>query len=162
MDGNPEKSGSWSWFWDLLILTFVVGLLIAIAKPNYIGNGRTKVSDIINILRIIDSANTYWASEHGITNAAQFLQSHKPLTETDIAPIMAGHNVNFGFNRDGTLQPIAGEIYTIGGVNIPPEAKLTRKLKFGDKTLPKGTIIQLATDPSNGFPFQIVLPNQKN
>jgi hypothetical protein len=163
MNENSKSSGSWSWLWNSLMLLFIIGIIIGISIPNFASNGRNKVSDTIGILRLIDSAKNGWAVEHGITNQVQMSQFSRPLTEADIAPLLTRSgtdDVNLGFNRDGTLHPIAGEIYTINNLGAPPEAKLTCKEKFGKEILPAGTIIRLTINAANGV-YEVILPNQQ-
>ena len=151
-----EKSKNfrkWTWFWNLLILLFVVGFFLAIALPNCVGSnpGIHNVNGIVNNLRQLDAAKMEWAFQHesGVTNQYQAMQLTNQPTEQDLSPYL-----HFSNNQGGLIPPVAGESYTINPLNEPPEAKLVRKLDG----YPKGTIIRLDDSP-NSFPYKIILPN---
>lgn len=79
MNGNSEKSGSWSWFWNFLILLFIVGFVVWISIPNFISNGHDKGMYIFYNLMQIDGAKNEWALESGITNVSKRLGLTIPL-----------------------------------------------------------------------------------
>ena len=156
MNGKSENSGNWAWLRNLLLVIAVVGLIAAMATPNYIGGGpNEQPSPIINNLRQIDGAKNEWAFERGFTNESQVLQLTNQLTEKDLLPYLY-HDSN---QSNNLVVPAAGEIYTIGRFDTGPEAKLTKKLKLRNETWPQGTIIRLATDPDTGFPYQVIFPD---
>ena len=154
MNENSEKSGCRPWLWILLLSVFIVGFLAAVTKPNFIGGGPSKLNYIINNLRQIDGTKNEWAFERGFTNENQVLQLTNHLTEKDLFPYIYRNP-----EKPNELVPsVAGEIYTIGGFNTEPEAILTKKLKLGNETWPKGTVIRLQTDPASGMPYQVIFP----
>jgi hypothetical protein len=150
-----EDDEGWPWYWKLLILLLVAGLFCTLAIPNYIGGGHSDSTYIINSLRQIDAAKHYWAYEHGFTNDSQIPQLTNQITEIDLFSYVH-HNPG---KTNNLVEPAAGEIYTIGGFNAGPEAKLTKKLKLRNETWPKGTVIRLAVDPDNGMPYQVIFPD---
>lgn len=149
MSENVKMSQKWNWFY-LLIFFFVVGILGflgRIAAPVFRWTGESKQNYIIDNLRFIDGAKSEWAIEHGITNDAQIMQLSNPPTEQDLIPYMGG-----GY----FLHPIAGEIYIINPMNLPPVAKLTRKVG----TWPKDAVFWL---PYNLNPAgQLIFTNGTN
>jgi len=156
MNGKSENSSNWSWFWNSLLLAFIIGFLAIVAKPNFIGGGpNEEPSPILNNLRQISSAEIEWAYEHSFTNESQVLQLTNHLTQTDLFPYIH-HDPD---KTNNLVQSAAGEIYTIGGFNAGPEAKLTKKLKLRNENWPKGTIIRLVFDPDNGMPYQVIFPD---
>ena len=52
----------------MLLLLVIIGLLAAIATPNFVGGGPSKISGIMGILINIDRTKEEWAVEHGYTN----------------------------------------------------------------------------------------------
>src|SRR5208283_4759399 len=115
-----EDDSGWPWYWKLLILLLIGGFLCAIAIPNFISNGRTNVSGIINNLQQIDAAKNYWAFERGFTNESQVLQLTNQLAEKDLFPYI--HRTTDKSND--LFSSIEGEIYIINPLNRGPEAKL--------------------------------------
>ena len=137
----------------VVLLIAITGLLVAIAVPNFVHGGSTRLNAIINHLRQIDAAKHQWALERGLTNAAQL---NRVITKRDLAPyLLPAYTQNQDFGN-----PVNGELYLIRDLNQPPEAVLTRKLteRYVDSPLPKGTIIRLDQEPeSNGY--EIILPD---
>ena len=149
MNGNSESSGGWSWLWNLLIILFVVGLLIAIAIPNFVGSRQIKINFIWNNLRQIDAAKNQWAFEHGFTNVEQFLQLTNKPTEDALKPYLYKDDKSY-------VRPVAGETYTINPMNKSPEAKLTREIEM---PWPKGSIIRFSENPKLNANLEITFPD---
>jgi hypothetical protein len=150
-----EDDSGWPWYWKLLILFLLGGFFCAIAIPNFNGGGPSNLSYIISYLRQIDGAKNEWAYERGSTNESQVIQLTNQLTEKDLFEYIH-HNPD----KPNDLVPsVAGEIYTIGGFGVGPEARLTKKLKLRNESWPKGTIIRLGLDPDSGMPYQVIFPD---
>jgi hypothetical protein len=141
------------WLLKAVLLVGIIGLLVAIAVPNFVHGGSTKLLGIINRLRQIDAAKQQWAIEHGLTNAFQL---NRVITERDLAPyLLASFTQNQDFGN-----PAFGELYLIRDLNQPSEAVLTRKLteRHVDSSLPKGTIIRLDPGPGSEC-YEIISPD---
>ena len=65
-----------SWLGRAILLALIIGLLAEIAIPNVIGGGGNKLTVILNVLRRVDTAKSYWAGEHGYTNAPNMAGSY--------------------------------------------------------------------------------------
>ncbi|HXF11131.1 MAG TPA: hypothetical protein VN625_10130 [Desulfuromonadaceae bacterium] len=134
------------WFWPLMTIIFVAGVLVAIATPNFTGGGPSKTSYVGNNLRQIDGAKYAWASEHGFTNDDQIrLLTDRP-TEKDLEPYLYYQGRSFVVSG-------WGEVYTAGPMNRSPEARLTRNMAG----LPKGTVVRFAD--TNSSRLECVLPD---
>lgn len=143
-DSENPQSGL-AWWWHVIFLAAIVGLLAAIAIPNYIGGGSSKLTSIINTLRQVDGAKNYWAFEHGYTNVSDM---HREVTQQDIAQYVKHGNVDkfgFGFDQNGYIQAGSGIIYSINPVGASPEAKFTSDFRESrwprGWKIPKGTVM---------------------
>ena len=151
-----------SWILQAVLLVGIIGLLLAIAVPNYVHSGPGKLTGIVNVLRQIDAAKQEWAIEHGITNITS---ATNLLSEKDIAPLLSHREDRIGrdgvgFDRNGYPHSGYGEKYVVNRLGISPEAQLTRELKEGHGSsfsLPKGTIIRLGDTRE-----EIILPSGTN
>lgn len=156
MDSDSDSS-KWHQSWlQLILLLAIIGLLIAIVVPNYIHDGSTKLSGIINHLRQIDVAKQQWAIEHGLKNTPQL---NRLVTEKDLVPyLLPSFTQHQDFGNPGF-----GELYLIRDLNQPSEAVLTRKLteRYVDSSLPKGTIIRVDQEAERqGYDgYEIILPD---
>ncbi len=149
MNETARNFNVWSWFWTLLTVIFIVGVLAAIVIPNFIGSHTSKITGIINNLHQIDGAKNEWAIEHGFTNEEQILRLTNRLTKADLAPYL-----RIPTNRDGSFCSIMGEEYSVSPMNNSPEAKLVRSYY----SYPKGSIIRLNRN-SNRPPFELIFPD---
>ncbi len=144
-DGNSKPIRAW--LLPVVILIAIIGLLVAIATPNFVHGGSTRLNAIINNLRQIDAAKQQWASDRGLTNATQL---NRVVTERDLAPyLLPAYTQHEAFGN-----PVLGELYLIRDLNQPPEAVLTKKLteRHVDSSLPRGTIIRLDQElQSDGY-----------
>ena len=92
---------------EIMIVVAIIGLLAAIAIPNFVRARETaQLNSIINNLRVIDGAKQQWALE---TKQA----SNATPAETDITPYMKGAEMPTS---------VVGETYTIGSVTEAPTA----------------------------------------
>jgi prepilin-type N-terminal cleavage/methylation domain-containing protein len=97
---------------EIMIVVAIIGLLAAIAIPNFVKARETaQLNSIFNNLRIIEGAKDQWAleSKNG-TGAATSL--------TIISDYLKG----------GTVKPVVTETYTTGAVGTPATAVATVKL----------------------------------
>jgi prepilin-type N-terminal cleavage/methylation domain-containing protein len=92
---------------EIMIVVAIIGLLAAIAIPNFVRARQTaQTNACINNLRIIDSAKQQWALERG-------QQTSATPASSDIAPYLG---------RAGTAMPSEplGGSYTINSLSIVP------------------------------------------
>ena len=92
---------------EIMIVVAIIGLLAAIAIPNFVKARQTSQTNAcINNLRIIDAAKQQWALEKGQQTSAT------PAT-SDIAPYLG---------RAGTAMPSEplGGSYTINALSVVP------------------------------------------
>lgn len=109
-----------------MIVVAIIGLLAAIAIPNFVrARENAQLNSIFNNLRIIDGAKDQWALENkrGTGDAVDF-------GTNGIAPYIKGGNV-----RD-----VVGEVYDPTKVGEPSKAKLPATVKLG--TYPAGSEIE--------------------
>ena len=94
---------------EIMIVVAIIGLLAAIAVPNYMRSKETaNLSVIRNNLRLIENFKVEWALTNKRPSSAQ-------PTEEDLSPY---------FNKNRFPKSIIGETYIIGAVNQPAQAKL--------------------------------------
>ena len=93
---------------EIMIVVAIIGLLAAIAIPNFVKARQTaQTNACINNLRIIDAAKQQWALEKG-------KQSTDVPADTDVEPYLG---------RSGTVMPscpVGAAAYTINAVNVAP------------------------------------------
>ena len=126
MDSESKPKSIRSWLITIFLLMAILGLFIAIAIPNFVGGGPSKLSSVINMLRQLDAAKQEWAREHGFTNGVA--PSHE-VTQQDIAPLFRhgddkDHFDRFGFgiDRNGNIHGAQGVVFAIKPLGISPEA----------------------------------------
>ena len=97
---------------EIMIVVAIIGLLAAIAIPNFIkARATSQQNACINNLRQIDAAKMQWALENGKANGT-------PVTEADITPYL-------GPGPNGTVPKCpAGGKYTIGKVGEVPTCSI--------------------------------------
>lgn len=159
-----------SWLLTILLLLVIVGLLAAIAIPNFVGGGSSKTSRIINTLRIVDGAKEQWAIEHGYNNK---MPPSRVITAQDIAPFF-GHGegkdpfVRLGLviDKDGNLRNPEGVVFVINPLGFDPEVKFTKAFKLSDHSgffgpkIPKGAVMRFSTNADDIVEY--VLPGQES
>lgn len=108
---------------EIMIVVAIIGLLAAIAIPNFVrAREQAQLNSIINNLRIIEGAKDQWALEGkqgtgatvGLTNIAEYL-------------------------KGGTVKSVIGETYDFTTVGTPSKATLPSNIKLG--TYQGGTAI---------------------
>ena len=98
---------------EIMIVVAIIGLLAAIAIPNFVKARTTSQANAcINNLRQIDGAKQQWALENKKSSAAS-------PGSTDVAPYLGR-----GSNGQMPTCPAAGT-YTIGNVSTPPTCNKT-------------------------------------
>ena len=105
--GTCRRRAAFTLF-EIMIVIAIIGLLAAIAVPNYMrAREKANLSNIRQNLRLIDNCKEQWALEN------RKLSSDKP-TRDDLAPYCKG-----GFPRS-----VVGETYNIGAVKDSAQAVL--------------------------------------
>jgi hypothetical protein len=163
---KPVRSG----LLTILLLLVIVGLLVAIATPNFVRSGPSKISGIINILRNFDAAKEQWAIEHGY-NAK--MPPSREITAQDIAPFFWHGDgkdplgrLGLVIDKNGNLRNPQGVVFVINPLGVDPEVKFTKAFKLSDHSgffgpkIPKGTVMRFSTN-ADGF-VEYVLPGQES
>ena len=102
---------------EIMIVVAIIGLLAAIAIPNFVKARTTsQVNACINNLRQIDGAKQQWALEYKQGPAAT-------PSGADIAPYM-GRSTGGAVPDVNFTCPAAGTYISIGNVETPPECSL--------------------------------------
>jgi len=84
-----------------MIVVAIIGLLAAIALPNFLRSREfAQLNTIANNLRILEGAKEQYALEYKLATST-------PLTENDLLPYLKGNLA---------IQPIVGETYTFATV----------------------------------------------
>ena len=99
---------------EIMIVVAIIGLLAAIAIPNFVkAREQAQLNSIINNLRITEGAKDQWALENKQGTGST------PVV-TDIAPYM----------KNSTFPPtsVVGETYNINAVGVVADAKTPVKL----------------------------------
>ena len=97
---------------EIMIVVAIIGLLAAIAIPNFVkARESAQLNSILNNLRIVEGAKDQWA-----------LENKKGTGDTtDLAVIS-------DFLKGGTVKSVVGETYTPDPVGSPANAKTPVKL----------------------------------
>jgi prepilin-type N-terminal cleavage/methylation domain-containing protein len=96
---------------EIMIVVAIIGLLAAIAIPNFVRARQTSQTNAcINNLRIIDAAKQQWGLEKGQVTTATPLSS-------DIVPYLG---------RSGTVMPAEplGGTYDINALSVTPDCSI--------------------------------------
>lgn len=151
MNSTRQAKPIWSCILQAVLLVGIIGLLLLLAIPNFVGSRTSKLNGIINALRQLDSAKEQWALERGITNSAA---SKIVPTIEEIVPYLGGPTRDrtgpLGFDRQGHQYMHYGESYVINALSESPEAVLTKQME----EWPKGARIRL-----NNGRAEIMLPD---
>jgi hypothetical protein len=160
----------------ILLLLVIIGLLAAIATPNFVGGGPSKMNGIINILRNVDAAKEQWTIEHGYKDKMPPLGT---INAQDITPYFwhgDGENpfVRFGLvvDKDGNLRNSEGVVFVINPFGVDPEVRFSKAFKLSrDKSfigglfsprIPKGTVMRFSTNTNLGDIVEYILPGQES
>ena len=101
---------------EIMIVVAIIGLLAAIAIPNFVkARENAQLNSIFNNLRIIEGAKDQWALE---------MKKGTGDTVTDIGTIS-------DYLKGGTVKPVVGETYATTKVGDPSSAKLPGTVKLG-------------------------------
>ena len=94
---------------EIMIVVAIIGLLAAIAVPNFFRSREVAQTDTcLNNLRIIDAAKNQWALENGQTTG-------DPCSSTEIQPYL-GHVSTSQF----PTCPVNSAVYLIGSIGTNP------------------------------------------
>jgi prepilin-type N-terminal cleavage/methylation domain-containing protein len=101
---------------EIMIVVAIIGLLAAIAIPNFVrARESAQLNSIANNLRILEGAKEQWALEMKTNTTA-------PVSTTDLT----------GYLKNNTLIPVVGEAYTASTVSdlvvATPTAPLAGKV----------------------------------
>jgi prepilin-type N-terminal cleavage/methylation domain-containing protein len=108
---------------EIMIVVAIIGLLAAIAIPNFVkARENAQLNSIFNNLRIIEGAKDQWALEN----------------KKGTGDAVAGVNTISDFLKGGTVKPVVGETYTPQEIGSP--AKAVTPVKLGTYTA-GGTIL---------------------
>jgi len=136
----------------------IVGLFVAVAFPNYVGGGPSKLSSVILMLKQIDGAKRYWAEQHGFTNDVRPLHE---ISQQDIATLLAHSDGNvdrfgFGFDTNGYICSAKDVRFEINPLGVSPKAIFLRGYKRAPIPLPEGAVIKLDQNEMEEY----ILPGQ--
>ena len=97
---------------EIMIVVAIIGLLAAIAIPNFVrARENAQLNSILNNLRIIDGAKDQWALEQkkgtGVTPAW-----------TDIADYLKGGTVKGVVGETYTIESVGTNAYAVAGVKL--------------------------------------------
>jgi len=103
---------------EIMIVVAIIGLLAAIAIPNFVkARENAQLNSIFNNLRIVEGAKDQWA-----------LENKKGTGDTtDLAAIS-------DFLKGATVKPVVGETYVTQEIGSPAKATLPATIKLGTYT----------------------------
>ena len=109
---------------EIMIVVAIIGLLAAIAIPNFVkARENAQLNSIFNNLRIIEGAKDQWALEN------------KKGTGDTVGSIVTISD----YLKGGTVKPVVGEVYATTTVGAASTATLPATVKLG--TYATGAVI---------------------
>ena len=176
MDSESRPKSTLSWLLTILLLLAIIGLLTAIAIPNFVGGGPSKTSGIINILRNVDAGKEQWTIEHGYKTK---MPPSRVITAQDLAPYFYHGDgkdpfVRFGLvvDKDGNLRNPEGVVFVINPFGVDPEVRFSKAFKLSrDKSfigglfssrIPKGTVMRFSANTNAADIVEYFLPGQES
>lgn len=109
---------------EIMIVVAIIGLLAAIAIPNFVkARENAQLNSIFNNLRIIEGAKDQWALE----------------AKQGTGTVIANMNVISDYIKGGTVKPVVGETYDATSVGTPSTATLPASVRLA--TYPAGATI---------------------
>ena len=101
---------------EIMIVVAIIGLLAAIAIPNFVkARENAQLNSIFNNLRIIEGAKDQWAIENK-KGSGDTVDSITTISD---------------FLKGGTVKPVVGETYDTTTIAAPTTAKLPATVKLG-------------------------------
>ena len=101
---------------EIMIVVAIIGLLAAIAVPNYIkARESSQLNSIYENLRILEDAKEQWALE----------------TKQPTGAAVDSVNVVSNYIRGGTIKPVVNEFYVTNPVGTPCGASLPTAVSLG-------------------------------
>jgi prepilin-type N-terminal cleavage/methylation domain-containing protein len=116
------RTGSYSGFTivELMIVVAIIGVLMAVAIPNFMKvRDTSQLAAVYNNLRIIEHAKDQWAMEH-----------KKGTGDSTDLPALSD------FLKGGTIKSVVHEIYETNPIGLPAYATTSVKLGTYNPTVP--------------------------
>ena len=109
---KPYNKGGGFTLIEIMIVVSVIGLLAAVAIPNFVKSRDTaQLRSVINNLRVIESAKDQWATE-----------THKGTGDVTSLTLISD------YLKGGTVQPVVGEDYTTNPIGTQAYAVCPTRL----------------------------------
>lgn len=97
---------------EVMIVVAIIGLLAAIAIPNFVrAREQAQLNSIANNLRLLEGAKEQWALENKKATVDE-------VTIDNLLPYLKGNKI----------VPVVGEVYSVGTVSDPVMATFSGKL----------------------------------
>ena len=114
---------------EVMIVVTIIGLLAAIAIPNYVkARDGSRLNVIYNNLRIVEDAKEQWALETGQINGT-------PVPDVTVVS---------NYIRGGNIKTVINELYVPNPVGTPAGASLPAGVGLGN--FAAGSFIPMKTD----------------
>ena len=149
----------------ILIAVVIIGVLGALAIPNHVGGGPSKISGVSGMLRNVAVAKEEWATRHGFNNDTP--QSYK-VTLQEITQFYNFTRYGLVVDENGNLRNAQGVVFVINPLGVPPEARFTKAFNlsrdggFFSPKIPKGTVMRFSTNTNSPEMVEYILPGQES